>query len=78
LLKEIVLQQGGVVPSITLELLLQKQSTLPLDVATSIHQQSLEISDRKVVVAEPPTLPSLVVDSRSLPAVTDAPVSVVG
>jgi hypothetical protein len=37
LLKEMVLQQGGVVPSIALELLLQKQAALPLDEATSVH-----------------------------------------
>jgi hypothetical protein len=65
LLKELVLQQGGVVPSIALELLLQKQAALPLDVATSIHQQSPEVSGCKTVVAKEPALPSVVVDSQS-------------
>jgi hypothetical protein len=45
LLKEIVVQQGGVVPSIVTELLCHKQVALPLDVAISDHQQSLKYSD---------------------------------
>jgi hypothetical protein len=74
-----------VVPSIALELVLQKHAALPLDVAISNHQQSLEISDHEVVTAESSGLPSAVVDSQSdiiisstiLPTVVDAPVTIV-
>jgi hypothetical protein len=56
-----------------------------LDVAIFDHQQSLEISDHMTVVTESPTLPLMVVDPQSnivissatLPAVVDAPVTII-
>jgi hypothetical protein len=86
LMKEMVLQQGSVVPSIALELLLQKQAALPLDEATSVHQQSSKILGCKTVIAEEPTLPLVVVDSQSdilvssasLPVAVDVSVAIVG
>jgi hypothetical protein len=73
------------VPSIALELLLQKRAALPLGVAISDHQWLLEILDHKVVAVESPALPWVVVDSQSdvvissatLPTVVDAPVTII-
>jgi hypothetical protein len=48
LLKEIVAQKGGAVPSIVTELLRHKQVALPLGVAISGHPLPLNYSDRNV------------------------------